>query len=1084
MRLTLISWAITSSFLILAVMALRAALGKRMGAGLRYALWGLVLVRLLLPVQLFTAPVLGTVIDSEKIVTKETTTVQEILDAPVGPDSTQAAAGGTVFPAAPAVPDAPVPPEPPAGPDAPDWTRLPALLGWVWLDGSVAMALVLVGCNLSFYLRLRRTRRPLTADGYGCVLPVYTAEGLPSPCLFGVRQPAIYVTPEAAADPAMLRHVLTHEQTHYRHGDSIWNLFRCAALCVHWWNPLVWLAARLSRRDGELACDEGALRILGDGERTAYGNTLLTLVTAKLSPAGLLTCATTMTGDKKSLTERVSRIARAPKRAAGIAAAAVILAALVTVCAFGQKSGNLLLAPLDAELSCHVDKDGTVRINGTVDGLELSRTFWQPDDRLSFIDSPYGELSFVYPDLSDGIEGWLTAWWTDETHTAVNLSTYMMAAASSYFHSGYWEFTVDLSGERAVVTRMEQSEIRDDPNGNEVMLYPETIPASEAVRAGRIAARLLREAEECHKTWEENTDAPEETKPIQVAIPFEYDPNNPASDKYIPAYVLDAAKALAEEQFQATAPGGWVRTWGSSRDKETGTDIPIPLKEPVEFNQARIKYLNGPLGQTVRLDGRDLEVELWQLVYEFHAVKPEQAKVLLAGGMTLDEDGWMNFCGPNYLAFTGEGDSRTVTSFLSTDERAISAQFLDTLILALRQAGLDEVDPPPYVRDTGDEISDQLALVYQGREKPFEALWYHFSVSDTREGTVADLNGDGRDEIVVVLHEGGGTAATMNRPHIFDAETLEEYDTGWYRDGFLSYISSTGDEENFYLSAPGLNTVTIPKSGVKGKPAQAIGFGPWVQYEMQDGKLICSLLGFGSNFESVCGLNAVVELDPDPDTMSLSYQYRDFTFTPVEGYEAQMGTDAPANNARAELKSALLGEVNFTLYDREGRFTDVDISSAPHAAFPNLTEDYDEKYNDFTVLDLDSDGRVEVVIQVMDVAGDNGGYLVLRWVGPGDIRCYIADYRTFWDLKTDGTFLRDRTYEAGYGWARMTFPESGNSMVMDIIAEGDYAEKGTFMIKGESVTLAEFTQARKVQDEKADMFWWRFEEQYILQLLG
>ena len=706
MRQILVSWAATSCFLILAVIALRAALGKRMDAGLRYALWGLVLVRLLVPVQLFTSPVLGTVIDSEKIITKETSTVQEVLDAPGGQDSTQAAAGGTVFPAAPTMPD------PPAVPDAPDWTELPAHLGWVWLAGSAAAALVLAGCNLKFYLRLRKTRRPLTADGYGGVLPVYVADGLPSPCLFGVRQPAIYVTPEAAADPAMLRHVLTHEQTHCRHGDNIWNLFRCAALCVHWWNPLVWLAARLSQRDGELACDEGALKLLGDSERTAYGNTLLALVTAKPSPGGLLTCATTMAGDKKSLTERVSRIARAPKRAAGVAAAAVLLAALVTVCAFGQKSEALLLAPLDAELACTVNRDGTVvRITGTVDGLELPRgAFWYPDALLS--GAPDGELSWVYPPFTGGIEGQLSAWWADEEHTAVNLSTRMMAALSSYWPSGYWEFTVDLSGSEAVVTRMES--IAAFPEDMEVQMHPKTISDGEAIRAGRIAARLLTAAETSWQNFQNSTAAP-------------------------------------------------------------------------------------------------------------------------------------------------------VTS-----------------------------------------------------EKPSEP--------------------------------------------------------------------------------------------------------------------------------------------PAPP-------------------------EVPAD-ARSALKAALLGEVDFTLYDREGQPATVDISSAPHTAFPNLTEDYNERYNDFTVVDLDGDGTAEAVIQVMDVAGDNGGYLVLRWAGPGDIRCYIADYRTFWDLKTDGTFLIDRNYESGYGWGRMSFPAPGNSMVMDTIAVGDYAGNGTFTVEGESVTLEQFKHARKIQDEKEDMFWWDFEEQYILQLLG
>lgn len=136
----------------------------------------------------------------------------------------------------------------------------------------------------------------------------------------------------------MLRHVLAHELTHFRHLDHIWNLLRCAALIVHWWNPLVWLAAWLSSRDEELACDEGALKLLGDGERAAYGRTLLALSTEKSGAAGLWNCATPMAGDKRSLRERVLRIAHAPRRAVWAAVLAVALLALASACAFGQAS--------------------------------------------------------------------------------------------------------------------------------------------------------------------------------------------------------------------------------------------------------------------------------------------------------------------------------------------------------------------------------------------------------------------------------------------------------------------------------------------------------------------------------------------------------------------------------------------------------------------------------------------------------------------------------------------------------------------------------------------------------------------------
>ncbi|MDE6282210.1 MAG: M56 family metallopeptidase, partial [Oscillospiraceae bacterium] len=308
---------------------------KRVSARLRYGLWAVVLVRLLVPVQLFTSPIAGTVV---LLGSDPDQGIYTAPNPPAAPDNVLSLGGQdgpsvtlSNFPQAPNPPTLPDAPEPPA---APDLTKAPIWLGWTWLAGAAAVALILLVSNLRFYWKLRRERVPL--EGVDCPLRVYTAVGLPSPCLFGIFRPAIYVTPEAAADQDMLRHVIAHEYTHYRQGDHLWSLLRCAALAAHWWNPLVWLAAVLSQRDAELACDEGALKRLGDGERAGYGNTLLTLVTAKPRPADLLRCATTMAGDKKSLKERISRIACAPKRVIWAVVVAVLVTALACVCAFGQ----------------------------------------------------------------------------------------------------------------------------------------------------------------------------------------------------------------------------------------------------------------------------------------------------------------------------------------------------------------------------------------------------------------------------------------------------------------------------------------------------------------------------------------------------------------------------------------------------------------------------------------------------------------------------------------------------------------------------------------------------------------------------
>ena len=330
----MLEWATSSCLLILAVMALRAALGRRISPGLRYALWAVVLVRLLVPVQLFTSPVAGlTVAPPPEALKEETLYVLPVQSAPVEEVPSVTAGEGEVLMDANSFGYARLEDE---GQTVRRYAaRISPLeaLGWVWLTGAAAVGTVLLASNLAFSARLRRVRRPLA--GAGGPIPVYLAAGLPSPCLFGLFRPAIYVT-EQAADPTKSRHVLTHELTHYRHLDHLWSVLRGVVLAVHWWNPLVWLAVVCSRRDGELACDEGALKRLGDGERAAYGETLLALVTAKPKPADLLSFATTMTGGKRSLKERIRRIAVQPRRLASAVVAVVVILSLAAVCAFGR----------------------------------------------------------------------------------------------------------------------------------------------------------------------------------------------------------------------------------------------------------------------------------------------------------------------------------------------------------------------------------------------------------------------------------------------------------------------------------------------------------------------------------------------------------------------------------------------------------------------------------------------------------------------------------------------------------------------------------------------------------------------------
>lgn len=331
----MVEWFVSSSVLIALVLAVRAVLGKRLGAAARYALWLVVLVRLLIPVQLISLPFYSAVGESPAPSAPSSGVVVTLPEAPGEEQVTS--------PVTPITPTIPVQSEPmverPVASEPTEPSRTTAeWLTIAWLVGAAAIAAAILASNLHFALALRRRRVQL--KGADCALPVYTAKGLESPCLVGLFAPAIYLAPEDAQNEQRLRHILAHEQSHWRNGDHVWAVGRAAALCLHWFDPLVWVAAALSKRDAELACDARTLKALGEGERTAYGETLLSLVTAKPTPRELLSCSTAMSGGKKTLRERVEAIAQKPRtgRAAAFLAAAVAVLALVL--AFGQEKSE------------------------------------------------------------------------------------------------------------------------------------------------------------------------------------------------------------------------------------------------------------------------------------------------------------------------------------------------------------------------------------------------------------------------------------------------------------------------------------------------------------------------------------------------------------------------------------------------------------------------------------------------------------------------------------------------------------------------------------------------------------------------
>ena len=392
---------ITSSSLILAVLLIRAACRKRVSRRFVYAMWLAVLIKLLLPLSVAGSAV--SVMNFIPEITKSPTEAPEILpgsasaqqsvlpplsggepDAPVG------------FGGAYAVPDA-------AQEVSAEPFRLDArvVLYCVWGAGSAAAAAVFIVANARFGRKLRRCRKAFDVPEsarFGSRTPVYIAEGITSPCLYGLIRPAVYITPETAADGAVLRSVLAHELSHRRHLDHVWGALRCVMLAVWWWHPLVWAAAYLSRGDAELACDESAIAMLGEENRLDYGRTLVAMAARRCGAPSLTLASTPMNTGKSLLKKRILAAVKPGMTAVWAAMALIAAMLLCTACTFtGAKNGgykDYVIAECSVE-SISEEKGGfSVRMR--LEGMEEERSF-----RLSHeCGEVFAEQADVYGELT------------------------------------------------------------------------------------------------------------------------------------------------------------------------------------------------------------------------------------------------------------------------------------------------------------------------------------------------------------------------------------------------------------------------------------------------------------------------------------------------------------------------------------------------------------------------------------------------------------------------------------------------------------------------------------------------------------
>lgn len=334
----MIEWILTSSVLILVMIGLRAVLRKRISTKLQYLLWALVLVRLLVPFSLPSQTSVANFVPPSAVHTLGQPIAYTGYDPQDLPDQALPELTPPVSDNMPLV----QPEQPDRNQVQEQLDHIKADMGtpitWenvllvIWFAGMALMSALLIISNLRFNLRLKRSRVRITFEG--SPLPVYTSALVNSPCLFGMFRPAVYLTDEVQQNSQLCGYVMAHELAHYRTGDHIWSILRSICLVLHWYNPLVWVAAVLSKRDAESWCDESAIQSLGEHTRHSYGETLIRMSCIKKDTKALLTTATTISGGKKALKDRILLIAKHPKTAVYTLVLVLVIAIIAVGCTF------------------------------------------------------------------------------------------------------------------------------------------------------------------------------------------------------------------------------------------------------------------------------------------------------------------------------------------------------------------------------------------------------------------------------------------------------------------------------------------------------------------------------------------------------------------------------------------------------------------------------------------------------------------------------------------------------------------------------------------------------------------------------
>ena len=222
-------------------------------------------------------------------------------------------------------------------------TNIPFVSVWfiVWCIGMILFAGFFIVSYLRCWIEFRTAlpvnndyveqwikERPLKRR-----ISIKQSDRISTPLTYGVLHPVILMPKQTDwKNINQLRYIFSHEYVHIYRFDTIAKLIAAYALCIHWFNPLVWVMYILFNRDIELACDESVIRQFGDKSKSAYS---LMLISMEAKKSGLSPLCNNFS--KNAIEERITAIMNT-KRTTIITLLSACLIVLVTVSLFATSA--------------------------------------------------------------------------------------------------------------------------------------------------------------------------------------------------------------------------------------------------------------------------------------------------------------------------------------------------------------------------------------------------------------------------------------------------------------------------------------------------------------------------------------------------------------------------------------------------------------------------------------------------------------------------------------------------------------------------------------------------------------------------